>query len=203
MSSSYELVQANTLSRFKTTSASRSSKKLVKSVASDWKIALDRTKRNTRESMSNLARVVHRTRCRWSCMSVCEKCSHLVTYIKRKRWIIAHEHLGNKTEKTENWERYDRVRATHVDAKEKIETRLDSIIIEIWHIFSKCDAFWSKENKTKLFLIFSSDLLSRSSLRKEKIKTKTFFKSNFLRQQIWTCSERNDASKKKEVWWDY
>jgi hypothetical protein len=75
---------------------------------------------------------------------------------KEERWVIAHEHLENKTEKTEKWERYDRVRAAHVDAEEKVETRLDSIIIEIWHIFSECEAFWSKEDKTKLFSISSS-----------------------------------------------
>jgi hypothetical protein len=82
------------------------------------------------EMLSNLARVVHRARCRWSCMSVFEKCSHLAIYIKRKKWVIVHEHLENKTEKTEKWERYNRVRATHVDVEKKIETRSDSIIIE-------------------------------------------------------------------------
>jgi hypothetical protein len=87
---------------------------------------------------------------------------------KKKRWVIAHEHLGGKTEKTKKWERYDRVRATHVDAEKKIETRLDSIIIEIWHILSECEASWSKKDKTKLFSISSPDLLSRSSLRKKK-----------------------------------
>jgi hypothetical protein len=50
MSSSYELVQANTLSRFEITSASRSSKKLVKSVAFNRKIASDQIKKNTRKS---------------------------------------------------------------------------------------------------------------------------------------------------------
>jgi hypothetical protein len=155
--------------------------------------------------MSNLARVVHRTRCRWSCMSVHEKCSHLATYIKRKRWIIAHRHLEDKTRKTEKWERYDRVRATYVDAEKKVETRSDSIIIEIWHIFSEYEAFWSKENKTKLFSISSPDLLSRSGLRKEKQsknkkQNQTFSKSNFLRQLASACSERSDASERKEVW---
>jgi hypothetical protein len=122
------------------------------------------------KELSNLARVIHRTRCRWSCMFVFEKCSHLAIYIKKKRWVIAHEHLEDKIENTKKWERYDRVRATHVDAEEKVETRSDSIIIEIWHIFSECEAFWSKKDKTKLFSISSSDLLSRSSLRKEKQK---------------------------------
>jgi hypothetical protein len=129
--------------------------------------------------LSNLARVVHKTRCRWSCMSVYEKCSYLAIYIKRKRWVIAHEHLEDKIEKIEKWERYDRVRATHVDAEEKIETRSDSIIIKIKHILSECEAFWSKEDKTKLFLISSSDLLSRSSLRKEKQKQKRFLNQTF------------------------
>jgi hypothetical protein len=35
-------------------------------------------------------------------MSVYEKCSHLAIYIKKKRWIIAHEHLEDKTEKQKN-----------------------------------------------------------------------------------------------------
>jgi hypothetical protein len=78
--------------------------------------------------------VIHRTRCRWSCMSVREKCSHLAIYIKRKRWVIAHEHFEDKTGKTEKWERYDRVRAAHADAGKGAETRLDSAIIEVWHI---------------------------------------------------------------------
>jgi hypothetical protein len=67
-------------------------------------------------------------------MSVSEKSSHLAIYIKKKRWVITHEHKRNKTEKTEKsekWERYDRVRATHIDAEKRIETRLDSIIIKI------------------------------------------------------------------------
>jgi hypothetical protein len=80
---------------------------------------LIKTRALINKMLSNLARVVHRARCRWSCISVCEKCPHLATYIKRKRWVITHEHLENKTEKTEKWERYDRVRATHVDAEEK------------------------------------------------------------------------------------
>jgi hypothetical protein len=50
MSSSHELAQANTLNRFEITSASRSSKRLVKSVAFDRKIALNRTERNIQES---------------------------------------------------------------------------------------------------------------------------------------------------------
>jgi hypothetical protein len=150
--------------------------------------------------VSNLARVIHRTRCRWSCMSVWEKCSHLTIYIKRKRWVIAHEHLGDKTEKTEKWERYDRVRATHVDAEKESRDsfRLDHHR-DLTHFF-RMRSILIKRKQNEALLNFVTWLIKQVGPAKRK--TKTFPKSNFLRQQVSACSERNDASKKKEIWWD-
>jgi hypothetical protein len=159
-------------------------------------------------NLSNLARVVHRARCRWSCMSVYEKCPHLAIYIKKKRWVIAHEHFEDKTEKTEKWERYDRVRAAHVDAEEKNRDsfRLDHHR-DLTHLL-RMRSILIKRRQNEIILNFVIWLIKQAEPAKRKTKQKqknkkqnqTFSKSNLLRQLASACSERSDASEREEIW---